>query len=125
MTKYYSLEINANYFFYRIVRNKAADRIGRNSPTQIEGGDRGTPQPQQQQQQQQQQLGENHMQAQTLVSVNASQYPIGTIISIPGAPAQNDPINATTHIDINNSAQIVAEVADLSMGRKRESCKFY
>lgn len=88
---------------------------------QHEGGDRGTPQPQQQQLP----AVEGHMQAQTLVSVNPSQYPIGTLISIPGAPAQNDPINATTHLDINNSAQIVAEVADLSMGRKRDSstCK--
>ncbi|XP_067931460.1 paired box protein Pax-5-like isoform X1 [Watersipora subatra] len=96
----------------RIVRNKAADRMSR-SPPLVE--DRGTPQPQHLV------SSENQMQSQTLVSVNASQYPMGTIISIPGAPAQNDPINASTHIDISNSAQIVAEVADLSMGRKRES----
>lgn len=102
--------------------------MGRSSPLQHnnEGGDRCTPQPQ---------LagGDNHQtsQGQTLVTVGQmpGQYTIGPILSIPGAPAQNDSIHASHgHIEISGSAaQIVAEVADLSMGaRKRQpaNCEY-
>lgn len=98
--------------------------MNRMSPLQHsqDEGDRCTPQSQQQ--------SDGTLQQPSLLAVSqmpnqlSTHYSIGPIISIPGAPAQDDPINASSaHIDINDSAQIVAEVADLSMGRKRESCE--
>ncbi|KAF6039030.1 hypothetical protein EB796_002685 [Bugula neritina] len=108
----------------RIVRNKAADKINRASPHQQqhsgEDMNRTTPQPQQNL------AGGDNLQHQNIISVSqlpGHQYTIGTIISIPGAPAQDDPINATV-LDLNNTGPIVSEVADLSMGNRKRQTQY-